>query len=473
MATVRFSRGHWVADYYDSKKRRRIERPKGHFETLTDELRAAQALLADRVAEVAEGLVHQGLGTFEDAATRWLKSKVAIRPSTLRIYRQLLIGYLIPYFGGRTLRLIQVTDIERFRTELSTGIPDSIKQALIARVLAARPGHAEARAKQRANRVRISTRSINKALSVLSMVFNYAMRNQWVVRNPAKYVEPARDPRPLEERPLDMDVLTPEEVAALREAATPATYRDGKLVTNNYRLLLSFAVFTGCRVGEILGAAWNHIDWESGEFRVRRAYKEGHFQEPKTRTSYRSIALPAFLLEELRVWRLACPKSPHDLIFSNLDGRPMSYWNLMARGFHPALKRAGIRKIRFHDLRHTFASLMIRNREDIVSVSRLMGHANASFTFNTYCHMLPRRRDSIGDRLAALVFGNKMQTDRDPVNDAESRIERTLDTRQGSIGTTPPSTRSTTESEVWVRNTLNPPMPSTPPLERMDPRVGH
>ena len=91
----------------------------------------------------------------------------------------------------------------------------------------------------------------------------------------------------------------------------------------------------------------------------------------------------------------------------------MSYWNLMARGFHPALKRAGIRRIRFHDLRHTFASLMISNGEDIVRVSRLMGHANASFTFNVYCHMLPRKRDQIGDRLASLVFGNKMETDGD------------------------------------------------------------
>jgi integrase len=249
------------------------------------------------------------------------------------------------------------------------------------------------------------------------MVFNYAMRNQWVTRNPAEYVEHARDERPLEERPLDMDVLTPEEVEALREADTPATYRDGKLITNNYRLLISFAVFTGCRVAEILGAAWSHIDWTSGEFRVRRAFREGHFHEPKTRTSYRSIALPAFLLRELKVWRLACPKGPYDLIFPNLDGQPMNYSNLITRGFHPARKRAGIRRIRFHDLRHTFASLMISNGEDIVSVSRLMGHANASFTFNVYCHILPRRRDPIGDRLASLVFGNKMETDRDAENE--------------------------------------------------------
>jgi hypothetical protein len=82
MATLRMYRGHWVADYYDANKRRRIERPRGHFENLTDQLRAAQALLADRVAEVADGLVHEGYGTFEDAANRWLNSKVAIRPTS-------------------------------------------------------------------------------------------------------------------------------------------------------------------------------------------------------------------------------------------------------------------------------------------------------------------------------------------------------------------------------------------------------
>jgi len=127
-------------------------------------------LLADRVAEVADGLVREGRGTFEDAATRWVKSKVMIRPSTRRSYEQLVVCYLIPYFGNRKLRLIQVTDIERFRTELSRDMPESIKQAFVARLLKAKLGLAEARAKQRANQVKLGRRSINKALTVLSMV---------------------------------------------------------------------------------------------------------------------------------------------------------------------------------------------------------------------------------------------------------------------------------------------------------------
>ena len=63
---------------------------------------------------------------------------------------------------------------------------------------------------------------------------------------------------------------------------------------------------------------------------------------------------------------------------------------------------------------------MIRNGEDIVSVSRLMGHAHTSFTFNVYCHMLPRKRNPIGDRLASLVFGNKMETDGGSGGDTKS-----------------------------------------------------
>jgi site-specific recombinase XerD len=130
------------------------------------------------------------------------QSKVGIRPSTRRSYEQLVVCYLIPYFGDRKLRFIQVTDIERFRTELSGDTPDSIRQAFIARLLKAKPGLAEARAKQRANQGKLSSRSINKSLTVLSMVFNYAMRNQWVVRNPAEYVEHARDERPLPHVPM-------------------------------------------------------------------------------------------------------------------------------------------------------------------------------------------------------------------------------------------------------------------------------
>ena len=80
MATARFNRGRWVADYYDAEKRRGIERPRGHFENLTDELGAAQALLADRVAEIADGLVHEGNGNLRGRGDSWrVSASAAVR----------------------------------------------------------------------------------------------------------------------------------------------------------------------------------------------------------------------------------------------------------------------------------------------------------------------------------------------------------------------------------------------------------
>jgi hypothetical protein len=105
-----------------------------------------------------------------------------------------------------------------------------------------------------------------------------------------------------------------------------------------------------------------------------------------------------------------CPKSTDELVFPNLEGAPLSHANLLQRGFYPALKRAGLRKIRFHDLRHTFASLLLANGEDIVRVSRLLGHASPTITLNVYSHMLPKEHYGSTERLATLIFGNKVET---------------------------------------------------------------
>lgn len=159
------------------------------------------------------------------------------------------------------------------------------------------------------------------------------------------------------------------------------------------------------RSGELRGLQWTDIDWNSRQIHVRRSWKEGAYHQPKTQASLRRIDLPEFLITELREWRLACPNGEDDLIFPNLAGRPMSSTNLLQRGFYPALRRAGLRKIRFHDLRHTFASLLIASGEDIVRVSRLLGHASPTITLNVYSHMLPKEHYGGADRLADLVLG--------------------------------------------------------------------
>lgn len=221
-----------------------------------------------------------------------------------------------------------------------------------------------------------------------------------------------KDDAALHHRPIDEDVLTPEEVRRL-VASTG----------DHYRLLVQTAVFTGMRQGELLGLQWGDIDWSSRQIHVRRAWKDGAFTQPKTRNSLRRVDVPDFLMHELKAWRLRCPKGEFEMVFPNGAGNPETHANVLQRGFYPALRRAGLRKVRFHDLRHTFASLLLANGEDVVRVSRLLGHASPHITLNTYSHMLPKEHYGSTDRLAQLVYGTAAPSN-SPIDSSPSTSDR-------------------------------------------------
>jgi integrase len=411
MATVRKNRGRWVVDFRDPHGKRHIEAPTGPFENAAHERLAAQTLLTKRLSEVERGLPRPDYRRllFAEVCDRYLEAKVNVRPTTLRGYRSLIDLYLRPYFGKWRVQSVSATDIERFRCELSRGVPAPILDARIARTLRANPKWSRGRAKQEEARRAVGVRTINKALTLLTMIFNYGCRHRWIDYNPAEHVERLRDTKPVAECLLDTNILTPEEIRRLLDAAE-----------DRYRLLIQVAVFTGMRQGEILGLQWGDIDWNSRQVHVRRAWKEGAFTEPKTRSSIRRVDLPERLVLELKTWRLRCPKGEFDIVFANDAGNPMSHANLLQRGFYPALRRAGVRKIRFHDLRHTFASLMIANGEDVVRVSRLLGHASPNITLGIYSHMLPKEHYGSTDRLATLIYGNSSAPPSDPAPDSSA-----------------------------------------------------
>ena len=411
MATVRKFGKNWVADYCDQWGKRHRERPEGHFDNMAQQKRAAHALLKKRLDDVDQGSYSAESKnlTLSKLADAYLKSKVNIRPSTRRNYESTITLYLKPYFGSWKVRKISAADIEGFRADLSDGLPAPILDAFAQRIRDARPALSQARARQQAKRRSgPSVWTINKALTILVMIFNYACRHRWIDFNPAEHVEKLKQPTASGDHAIDSNVLTPDEIKKLLDAAEPACRSSsGSIRSNNYRLLIQVAIFTGMRSGEIRGLQWGDIDWNSKQIHVRRSWKEGEFHAPKTRTSARRIDLPETLNSELREWQLACPTSTYDLVFPNLAGQPLSSANLLQRGVYPALRRAGLRKIRFHDLRHTYASLLIANGEDIVRVSRLLGHASPTITLNVYAHMLPNDHYGSADRLADLVFGSK------------------------------------------------------------------
>jgi integrase len=180
-----------------------------------------------------------------------------------------------------------------------------------------------------------------------------------------------------------MRILSRDEIESMIRAATPA-----------YRPLLATAVFTGLRQGELLGLTWGDIDFESAVLRVRKAMsRDGQRTQPKTPQAIRDVVLMAALLRVLREHRLASRYSADtDLVFCSSAGTPLNHRNVSRRGLELAVRTAGLErtdlpKLRFHDLRHTFASLLIAHGANVVYVSRQLGHASPDITLRVYAHI--------------------------------------------------------------------------------------
>ncbi len=238
-------------------------------------------------------------------------------------------------------------------------------------------------------------RTVNKALTLLGSVFRYAEKHGWMAANPARFVSKLRDDTGEHDAPVEDNILRPHEIPALLAAAKPG--RD--------HALLMTAVMTGMRSSELIGLQWGDIDWKSNQVSVRRCFRDGRFYEPKSKYSRRRIDVPEQLISELKRWRLQCPKG-QDLTFPNTLGRPENNANVLHRVFHPALRRAGLRKVRFHDLWHTYASLLIAGGEHPKYIQMQMGHSSIKVTMDTYGHLMQATNAQAAEKLAALALGS-------------------------------------------------------------------
>lgn len=282
--------------------------------------------------------------TFAEAAEEWLRYVEHDRgrkPSTIAGYRALLRSQLLPTFGEQPIESITTPMIE----------------AWIAGV-------------DRAPATR------RKALVLMHGIFKRARKIYGLPRNPAAEVE--KPPTP---QSGDIDVFSPEEVMALVRAA--ASEQDAAIYLT--------AAFTGLRRGELLALRWRDVDFAGQVVRVRASYAEGALTTPKS-GKVRSVPMAPDVAEALaklgqrRHWT-----GNDDLVFvgqagSYLDGRALR------RRYDSALERAALRKLRFHDLRHTFGTRMIA-KADIRRVQEWMGHADIQTTMK-YLHYAPREGDA-------------------------------------------------------------------------------
>jgi len=314
--------------------------------------------------------------TFADVGEEWLAAQTHLRRRTHSLYTTALRRHLVPRLG--TMRITEVDE------------------DAIARVVA------ELQASG------LSGWTVQGILTPLGRILNHAARRGLIPDNPMSRLE--RRERPRVER-REMRILNSEEIDAVLQMATPA-----------YRNVLATAVFTGLRQSELLGLTWADIDLDAGIIRVRRQLdRGGGYSEPKTPRSKRDVVLMPSLVKLLREHKLASAySSPTNPVFVTRTGRPLYYRNLI-RALRLALAKAGLDgdgqpRLRFHDLRHRAATLLLAEGVPARVVMDVLGHSQISVTLNTYSHVIPPLMKEAAQAMDR-VFRDRTERDREAADD--------------------------------------------------------
>ena len=295
----------------------------------------------------------------------WLRDYAEhnVAPSTLERYRGIVEHHLIPALGGLRLRDLRPAHI----------------QAAYGRALAA-GGRADGRAGG------LSARSVLQHHRVLKEALAHAVMWQLVARNAADAVRPPQGQR------QDLRVLSPESARLLLQSAEGEPYYS----------LIQVALATGARLGELLALRWSDLDLDGGTMRIMRTAQRLRgqgivFHAPKTHRATRAVALSPDTVQVLRQHRraqaeqrLALGPAYGDggLVFAKPTGEPLD-GTAVSKGFQKLAARAGVGPLRFHDLRHSAASLMLAAGVNPKVVSERLGHASVAFTLQVYSHVLP------------------------------------------------------------------------------------
>ena len=234
----------------------------------------------------------------------------------------------------------------------------------------------------------------------LRQALTQSIRWGLLAANPTDGVTP---PKPVR---AEIRTLSTDEVAALIEACDDLALR----------ALVGVAVTTGMRQGELLGLRWSDVDLERGRIRIQRSLRYlGHagfvFQEPKTARSRRTVAPSAetlVLLREHRMrqleqrMRLGPAYADQGLVFPREDGRPQVS-SRVSHQFRSLTERVGVNPCRFHDLRHTAATLMLTANVHPKIVSDTLGHSTVTTTLDTYSHVIPSLQESVANALEGIL----------------------------------------------------------------------
>jgi integrase len=318
--------------------------------------------------------------TVAEFLTRWLDESVkpGVRATTYQVYYQHIRLYFGPRLGGLELAKLSPQHVQDFINWMLKSVSPS---------------------------------TVRLSLDILRHALDQAMRWDLVARNVAKLVDAPRQQR------REMTALTPEQARILLDAAKG----------ERLEALYSVALAMGLRKGEALGLRWVDVDFDRRQLSIRQTLQRmggkrfgesgtGRlvFQEPKTDRSRRTLHLPESIITALRRHRTAQLQErllagsrwvDHGLVFPTTIGTPLEPRSAVS-DFKRILAKAGLpASVRFHDLRHSAASLLLAQGVELRAIMHLLGHSSIALTANVYTHLLPSMKQDMADKMDQLLGG--------------------------------------------------------------------
>lgn len=340
--------GRWVAQYEVGGKR-------GYIYGKTRKEVATK--LTKAMAESDAGMIFDALSLrVGDYLDRWLDSiRDALRRRTWIRHEEIVRLHLKPSLGVIKLEKLGVLQVQfLYRAKLDSGLSPMT--------------------------VRLIHTTLYKAL-------NQAVEWTLLPRNIAEYVNPPQVPR------REIKPLSEKQVKKLLENA-----RGDKL-----QALYVLAIHTGMRSGELLGLKWSDVDLEGGTVQVRRSVFNGRIEAPKSAKGNRGIRLT-----ETAIKALQGHERTSEWVFSTRVGTPMSVHNLHNRSWKPLLAKSSLpHTTRFHDLRHTCATLLLGRGVHPKIVSEMLGHSSTTITLDTYSHVLPDMQEKAVEAMEDIFEDHK------------------------------------------------------------------
>lgn len=314
--------------------------------------------------------------TVKDWLERWSEyyAKPSVRISTWESYDSMIRRHLVPALGSLPLQGLRPEHLQRLYNE-------KLRQE---RLQGGRT---------------LSPKTVAYMHTVLKIALKQAVREQLVIRNVADAVVPPRAAR------HEITPLSPQEMQQFLHAA------------QGHRFFLPFLLecVTGLRRGELLGLRWQDVDFDGGAITIRQSLvrtRQGLVvSEPKTPKSRRTIPLPGSVLQRLAWLKqtqaenrrlLGAAYEDGEWVFCNAMGHPVEPHNL-TRQFEVLLKRAGLPVVRFHDLRHSHATMLLMLNEHPKVVQERLGHSTVSMTLDTYSHILPGLQEAATKKVGDLL----------------------------------------------------------------------